>query len=62
MKEVASTIGMEVGALKSWHKAFNAGSKDPQARNAHDNVLQIWRQQDDPPEAARRLLRKMGGY
>jgi|RhiMetdeSRZDD1v2_1073273.scaffolds.fasta_scaffold142785_6 hypothetical protein len=62
MKEVAGAIGMEVGALKSWRKAFNAGSKDPQARIAYDNLLQICRQQDDPPEAARRLLRKMRGH
>jgi hypothetical protein len=63
-KEVAGAIGMGVGALKSWRKAFNAGSKDkdPQARIAYDGVLQICRQQDDPPEAARRLLRKMRGH
>jgi hypothetical protein len=61
-KEVAGAIGMEVGALKSWRKAFNAGSKDPQARIAYDGVLEICRQDDDPPEAARRLLRKMRGY
>jgi hypothetical protein len=61
-KEVAGAIGMEVGALKSWRKAFNAGSKDPQARIAYDGVLQICRQQDDPPQAARRLLRKMRGH
>jgi hypothetical protein len=61
-KEVARAIGMEVGALKSWRKAFNAGSKDPQARIAYDHLLQICRQQDDPPEAARRLLRKMRGH
>ena len=58
-KEVARAIGMEVGALKSWRKGFNAGSKDPQARIAYHGVLQICRQQDDPPEAARRLLRKI---
>jgi hypothetical protein len=61
-KEVARAIGMEVGALKSWRKVFNAGSKDPQARIAYDHLLQICRQQDDPPEAARRLLRKMRGH
>jgi len=61
-KEVARAIGMEVGALKSWRKGFNAGSKDPQARIAYDGVLQICRQQDDPPEAARRLLRRMRGH
>jgi hypothetical protein len=60
-KEVARAIGMEVGALKSWRKAFNAG-KHPQARRAYDGVLQTFRQQDDPPEAARRLLRKMRGH
>jgi hypothetical protein len=58
-KEVADAIGMKVGALKSWRKAFKAGSKDRHARIVYDNVLQICRQQDDPREAARRLLRKM---
>jgi hypothetical protein len=61
-KEVARAIGMKVGALKSWRKAFNAGSKDPQARIAYDRVLQICRQRDDPPEAARRLLRRVRGH
>jgi hypothetical protein len=57
--EVARAIGMEIGALKSWRKAFNAGSKDPQAHIAYERVLQICRQRDDPHEAVRRLLRKM---
>jgi hypothetical protein len=61
-KEVARAIGMKVGALKSWRKGFNAGSKGPQARIAYENVLQICRQQDDPHEAVRRLLRKMRGH
>jgi hypothetical protein len=61
-KEVARAIGMEVGALKSWRKAFNARRKDPQARMAYNGVLQICRQEDDPHEAARRLLRKMRGH
>jgi len=61
-KEVARAIGMEVGALKSWRKAFNAGRKDPQARMAYDDVLQMCREEDDPHEAARRLLRKMRGH
>jgi hypothetical protein len=61
-KEVARAIGMEVGALKSWRKAFNARRKDPQARIAYNGVLQICRQEDDPHEAARRLLRKMRGH
>jgi len=61
-KEVARAIGMELGALKSWRKGFNAGSKDPQARIAYEGVLQIFRQQDDPHEAVRRLLRKMRGH
>jgi hypothetical protein len=39
--EVARAIGMEIGALKSWRKAFNAGSKDPQAHIAYERVLQI---------------------
>ena len=60
--EVARAIGMEIGALKSWRKAFNAGSKDPQARIAYEDVVQICRQEDDPHEAARRLLRKMRGH
>jgi hypothetical protein len=58
-KEVARAIGMEVGALKSWRKAFNARSKDPQARIAYNGVLQMCRQEDDPREAVRGLLRKM---
>ena len=61
-KEVARAIGMKVGALKSWRKGFNAGSKDPQARIAYKRVLQMCRQQDDPHEAVRRLLRKMRGH
>ena len=61
-KEVARAIGMEVGALKSWRKAFNAGRKDPQARRAYNAILQLCRQQDDPHEAARRLLRKRRGH
>jgi hypothetical protein len=61
-KEVARAIGMEVGALKSWRKAFNAGSKDPQARIAYEGVLQICRQQDDSHAAVRGLLRKMRGH
>jgi hypothetical protein len=61
-EEVAGATGMEVGALKSWRKAFNAGTKDRQARIAYDGILQICRQQDDPREAARRLLRKMRGH
>jgi hypothetical protein len=61
-KEVARAIDMEVGALKSWRKAFNAGRKDPQARMAYDDVLQMCREEDDPHEAARRLLRKMRGH
>jgi hypothetical protein len=60
-KEVAGAIGMEVGALKSWRKAFNAG-RHPQVRIAYDNILQICRQQDDPHEAVRGLLRKMRGH
>jgi 3-oxoacyl-(acyl-carrier-protein) synthase len=61
-KEVAGAIGMEVSALKSWRKAFNAKRrKDPQPRIAYNSVLQILREQDDPHEAARRLLRKMRG-
>jgi hypothetical protein len=56
-KEVAGAIGMGVGALKSWRKAFNARRKDPQARRAYNAILQLCRQQDDPHEAARRLLR-----
>jgi hypothetical protein len=59
VKEVARAIGMEVGALKSWRKAFNARRKDPQARRAYEGVLEICRQDDDPHEAVRRLLRKM---
>ena len=62
VKEVARAIGMEVGALKSWRKAFNARSKDPQARIAYEGVSQICRQQDDPHEAVRGLLRKMRGH
>jgi hypothetical protein len=61
-KEVARAIDMEVSALKSWRKAFNAGRKDPQARMAYDDVLQMCREEDDPHEAARRLLRKMRGH
>ena len=60
-KEVAGAIDMKVGALKSWRKAFNAG-KHPQARIVYDNILQICRQQDDPHEAVRGLLRKMRGH
>ena len=60
-KEVAGAIGMEVGALKSWRKAFNARSKDPQARIAYNGVLQICRQQGDPSKAVRSLLRQMRG-
>ena len=60
--EVARAIGMKVGALKSWRKGFNAGSKGPQARIAYEGVLQIFRQQDDPHEAVRGLLRKMRGH
>jgi len=44
--EVARAIGMEIWALKSWRKAFNAGSKDPQAHIAYERVLQICRQLD----------------
>jgi hypothetical protein len=61
-KEVARAIGMGVGALKSWRKRFNAGSKDPQARIAYEDILEFCRQQDDPHEAVRRLLRKMRGH
>jgi hypothetical protein len=62
-KEVARAIGMELGALKSWRKAFNARRrKDPHARIVYDGVLKICRQQDDPHEAARNLLRKMRGH
>jgi hypothetical protein len=61
-KEVAGEIGIGAGALRSWRKAFNAGRKDPQARIAYNNVLQLCRQEDDPHEAARRLLRKMRGH
>ena len=61
-KEVARAIGMEVGVLKSWRKGFNAGRKDPQARIAYEGVSQICRQQDDPHEAVRGLLRKMRGH
>jgi hypothetical protein len=60
-KEVARAIGMEVGALKSWRKAFNAG-KHPQARVAYDGILPQICRQDDPHGAARRLLRKMRGH
>ena len=60
--EVAGAIGMQPGALKSWRKAFNAGTKDPQARIAYDAILQICRQQNDPHEAAHTLLRKMRGH
>jgi hypothetical protein len=61
-KEVARAIGMEVGALKSWRKGFNAGSKDPQARIAYEDVVQIYRQEDDSHAAVRGLLRKMRGH
>src|SRR5262249_3615988 len=61
-KEVARAMDMEVGALKSWRKAFNAGRKDPQARMAYDNVLKMCREEDDPHDAARRLIRKMRGH
>jgi hypothetical protein len=40
-KEVARAIDMEVGALKSWRKAFNARRKDPQARIAYNGVFKF---------------------
>ena len=36
--DVASALGMAVGALKSWRKAFKAGTRGKKARKAYDQM------------------------
>jgi hypothetical protein len=37
-EKVARAIGMEIGALKSWRKAFKAGTRGQKARKAYDEM------------------------
>jgi hypothetical protein len=55
-EEVAEAIGEQPGAFRSWRKAFNAGRKGPQAREAYDGILRMLQEQPDPKQAARILL------
>ena len=56
-EEVAEAIGEQPGAFRSWRKAFNAGRKGPQAREAYDGILRMLQEQPDPKQAARNLLK-----
>jgi hypothetical protein len=56
-KEAAEAIGEQPGAFRSWRKAFNAGGKGPQAREAYNGILRILRGRPDPEQAARALLK-----
>ena len=55
-EEVAEAIGEQPGAFRSWRKAFNAGRKGPQAREAYGDALRMLQEQPDPKQAARILL------
>ncbi len=37
-EKVARAIGMDIGALKSWRKAFKAGTRGQKARKAYDQM------------------------
>jgi hypothetical protein len=62
-EKVARAIGMEIGALKSWRKAFKAGTRGQKARKAYDQMrCMVWlpasrphgvRTDDDVPQTAR---------
>jgi len=56
-EEVAEAIGEQPGAFRSWRKAFNAGRKGPQAREAYGDALRMLQEQPDPKQAARNLLK-----
>jgi hypothetical protein len=56
-KEAAEAIGEQPSAFRSWRKAFNAGGKGPQAREAYNGILRMLRGQPDPKQAARTLLK-----
>jgi hypothetical protein len=55
-EEVAEAIGKQPGAFQSWRKAFNAGRKGPQAREAYGEILRMLQEQPHPKQAARALL------
>ena len=56
-KEVARTIGIRVGALRSRRKKFNAGEY-PRAHALYDKITRICEQQANPREAVINLLKK----
>jgi hypothetical protein len=56
IEDEAGAIGEQLGAFQSWRKAFNAGRKGPQAREAYDGILRVLQEQPDPKQAARILL------
>jgi hypothetical protein len=55
-EEVAGAIGEQLGAFQSWRKAFKAGRRGPQARDAYDDILRMLQERPDPKLAARILL------
>jgi hypothetical protein len=56
-EELAKALGEQPGAFRSWRKAFNAGRKGPQAREAYGDALRTLQEQSDPQQAARNLLK-----
>jgi hypothetical protein len=58
-EEVAGAIGELPGAFRSRRKAFNAGRRGPQAREAYGDALRMLQEQPDPKQAARNLLKTL---
>ena len=56
-KDVARTIGIRVGALRSRRKKFNAGEY-PRAHAFYDEFMRICKQTANPREAVINLLKK----
>jgi hypothetical protein len=56
-KEVARTIGIRVGALRSRRKKFNAGNY-ARAHELYDEIMRICEQTANPREAVINLLEK----
>ena len=57
-QEVARTIGMPLGAFQSRRKAFRAGGRGSEARNAYHEMLGMVRELKPKPQEMRRLLAK----
>jgi hypothetical protein len=45
-RKVASALGMAVGALKSWRKAFKAGTRGQKARKAYDEMKRTFEEHE----------------